>query len=61
MQRGQSGSSQTWRGKASSAKLLDRLTRVSVIDNSANSIVRDWDLIQGKKGTKSFLARSACL
>jgi hypothetical protein len=36
MQRGQSGSSQTWWGEASSAELLDRLTRVSVIDNSAS-------------------------
>lgn len=56
MQRGQSGSSQTWWGEASSTELLDRLTRVSVIDNSANQIVRGWNLIQGKKDTKSFLA-----
>jgi len=40
MQLGQSGSSQTWWGEPSSTELLDRLTRVSVIDNSANQIVR---------------------
>jgi hypothetical protein len=29
---------------------------VSVIDNSANQIVRGWNLIQEKKDTKSLLA-----
>lgn len=56
LQRGQSAGSQTWWGEASSTELLDRLTRVSVIDNSANQIVRGWNLFQGKKDTKSLLA-----
>lgn len=47
---------ESWWGSQSSAKIFDRISRISVENDGVKDLVSFWNSVQGRKDTKSARA-----